>query len=147
MENEENYEIEKRYSLSRHIEGIKNAPLLETNKEALLKFIEYESSKGKKYIESLSMLINIIREVNDIDLTSLDEEGVIKTFEKLNNIRWLYSASSFTTLKQRWIEFLEFISRTYKLKLDIKPLAKKFNLKLRSQYMTISKPIEYQHGN
>ena len=65
-------EIKNSYALQRYSEKIKSAPLLENNKELLLKFIEqkaqlYQWSNGRKYATGFTMLINVIKEVNDID--------------------------------------------------------------------------------
>ena len=107
-------EIKNSYALQRYSEKIKSAPLLENNKELLLKFIEqkaqlYQWSNGRKYATGFTMLINVIKEVNDIDLSNLTDEQMKETFERLNNLRWLYSASSFVALKQHWTDFLEFV--------------------------------------
>lgn len=137
---------ENSYALQRHIEGLKNSTIIEPNKEALLKYIEtaskYSEGLKKKYLYGLPMLINIVREINDIDLTKLTRENIKKTFERLNNLRWLYAATSFTILKQRWVDFLRFIKIEYNLDFEPKAEAKAFNIEQRSKFMTISKPIK-----
>ncbi len=140
-------EIKNSYALQRYSEKIKSAPLLENNKELLLKFIEqkaqlYQWSNGRKYAAGFTMLINVIREVNDIDLSNLTEEQMKETFERLNNLRWLYSALSFVALKQHWTDFLEFVKSECNLDIDPKAELKKFNTKQRSKFMTVLKPMD-----
>ena len=140
-------EIKNSYALQRYSEKIKSAPLLENNKELLLKFIEHEArpyqwSNGRKYAFGFTMLINVIKEVNDIDLSNLTNEKMHETFERLNNLRWLYSASSFAVLKQHWTNFLEFVKSEYNLDIDPTAELKEFNIRQKNRFITISKPMD-----
>ena len=70
-----------------------------------------------------------------------------ETFDRLNNLRWEYSSTTFTALKQIWVNFLQFVKIEYNLKIDPKAEAKVFNIKQRSRFMTITKPIGESNGN
>ena len=140
-------EIKKSYALQRYSEKIKSAPLLENNKELLLKFIEqearpYQWSNGRKYAFGFTMLINVIKEVNDIDISNLTNEKMYETFERLNNLRWLYSVNSFAVLKQHWTNFLEFVKSEYNLDIDPTAELKEFNIRQKNRFITISKPMD-----
>ena len=140
-------EIKNSYALQRYNEKIKSAPLLENNKELLLKFIEqearpYQWSNGRKYAFGFTMLINVIKEVNDIDLSNLTNEKMHETFERLNNLRWLYSVNSFAVLKQHWTSFLQFVKSECNLDIDPTAELKEFNIRQKNRFITISKPMD-----
>ncbi len=140
-------ENELSYSMKRHLEQIMGSPFIEPNKQTLIKYIEMKAKSAKGYFYGMTLLINILKEINDIDLSKLTEEQMKETFDRLNNLRWEYSSTTFTALKQIWVNFLQFVKIEYTLKIDPKAEAKVFNIKQRSKFMTITKPIGESNGN
>ena len=117
------------YNTKRHIERIKASPFIEPNKQLLIKFIEQKAKEAGGYFDRTTLLIRIMKEFNDIDLTKLTNEQVKETLERLNNLRWEYSYTSFVAVRQVWVHFLGFIKKECNLNIDPKAEAKAFTSK------------------
>lgn len=136
MENEE-----LSYSTKRYIERIKASPFIEPNKQLLIKYIEQKAKEAGGYFNRMTLLIGTIREFNDINLSNLTNKQVRETLEKLNNLRWAYSYTTFIAVRQVWVNFLEFIKKECNLDINPKAEAKAFNSEQKRRFMTMTKFI------
>lgn len=135
--------MDKQFWLNRQTEKIMASHLSNDNKEAILRYIEVQ--KDKIRWSQLPVIIKIVTSPSfSIDLKTMSKEGMVKTFDILNEIRWFYSPTSFLSVKYYWSEFLEGINSIYNLGLEPKKEIRKFNLSQRRKFVMIQKemPIE-----
>ena len=128
------------------IEKIKNSPLSEGNKEALIEYLKYTIS-DKKYYPKFSffvfMLVALTRGNNSLNLKHLKREEMISIFDFLYNSQWLYTPVAFLLVKFFTLDLLEFLNKKYNWGLEPRRESRVFLKKKKSQ---IRSQIEAEYG-
>ena len=128
------------------IEKIKNSPLSEDNKEALIEYLKYTIS-DKKYYPKFSffvfMLVALTRGNNSLNLKHLKREEMISIFDFLYNSQWLYTPVAFLLVKFFTLDLLEFLNKKYNWGLEPRRESRVFLKKKKSE---IRSQIEAEYG-
>ena len=128
------------------IEKIKNSPLSEDNKEALIEYIKY-TIKDKKYYPKFSffvfMLVALTRDNNSLNLKHLKREELISIFDFLYNSQWLYTPVTFLLVKFFTLDLLEFLNKKYNWGLEPRYESRAF---LKTKKSEIKSQMEVEYG-